>query len=212
MTERARGDDPAGARRVHVHRRLPGDLSDRVARLEHRLRVGVEVEMALRSVGVAPRDREHLLLLAEQPFHEAPPGRDVEDVVLVDPRRNEQQRHLVHPLGRRPVLDQLEYVGPQHHRAGRYRKISAHLELRHIDAGGEMRRARDIAQETPPASHQVGAADVDTLLQHRRFDQGKFVGASASSTLPAANRAWRSVRQSTPASEIRRSTVSHVAR
>jgi hypothetical protein len=35
------------------------------------------------------------------------------------------------------------------------------------------------------------------------FDHGKFVGASASSTLPAANRAWRSVRQSSPASEIR---------
>jgi hypothetical protein len=28
------------------------------------------------------------------------------------------------------------------------------------------------------------------------FDQGKFVGASASSKLLAANRAWRSVRQS----------------
>ena len=76
-------------------------------------------------------------------------------------------------LGRRPVLDQLEYVGPQHHRSGRYRKISTHLELRHIDAGGEMRRAGDIAQETPPASHQVGAAGVDALLQHRRVRPGE---------------------------------------
>jgi hypothetical protein len=44
------------------------------------------------------------------------------------------------------------------------------------------------------------------------LDQGKFVGAIASKRLPAANRAWRSARQSTSASEIRPSTVSPAAR
>ena len=39
------------------------------------------------------------------------------------------------------------------------------------------------------------------------FDHGKLVGASASSTLPAAKRAWRSARQSTSASAISPSTV-----
>ena len=40
------------------------------------------------------------------------------------------------------------------------------------------------------------------------FDHGKLVGASASSTVLAANRAWRSWRQSRSASEIRPSTAS----
>ncbi len=40
------------------------------------------------------------------------------------------------------------------------------------------------------------------------FDHGKLLGASASSTLPAAKRAWRSRCQSRPASEIRPSTAS----
>ena len=44
------------------------------------------------------------------------------------------------------------------------------------------------------------------------FDHGKFDGASASSTLPAAKRAWRSARQPTALSVISPSTVSSTAR
>ena len=75
MAQRARGDDAARARAADVDRRLPGDLGGSVARLEYRLRVGVEVEMALRDVRVAPRDNENLLLLVEQPLHHAPARR-----------------------------------------------------------------------------------------------------------------------------------------
>ncbi len=69
--------------------------------------------MPLGGVGVAPGDREHLLLLAEQPLHHAPPRRDIEDVELVDRRGDEQQRHVIDLVGDRPVLDQLEHVRPR---------------------------------------------------------------------------------------------------
>ena len=69
---------------------------------------------------------------------------------------------------RRPVVDQLEHVGSQHHGPGRDREIAAHVELRHVDAGRQVRRAADVAHEPPCASDEVRSAGVDALLQHRR--------------------------------------------
>ena len=43
------------------------------------------------------------------------------------------------------------------------------------------------------------------------FDQGKLVGANASVSIIAMNRAWRSWRQSKSASEINPSTASFAA-
>jgi hypothetical protein len=44
-----------------VRGRLARDVRDRLAGLEHGIGVRVEVEMGLRVVGIAPRDRENLL-------------------------------------------------------------------------------------------------------------------------------------------------------
>ena len=117
MAERARGDDPARARAVEVHGGLPGDRRDGVARLEDRGRVGVEVEVALLGVRVAPGDDEHLLALAHEPLDHAAPRREVEHVELVDRRRREQQRDLADLLRLRRVLDELEDLGAQDDRA-----------------------------------------------------------------------------------------------
>ena len=148
-----------------MHRRLAGDGGDRVARLEHCVGVGVQVEVALLGAGVAPGDREHLLALAHQPFDHAPPGREIEHVVLVDRRRREQQRDLAHRLGLGRVLDQLEHVGAQDDRARGHREVLADGELAGINGG---RQPREVAQEVPRASHQVQAALVDALLDHGR--------------------------------------------
>ena len=129
--------------------------------------------MSLRGVRIAPRDREDLLLLAEQPLGHAPSGRDVKDVVLVDRRRHEQQRHLIDLLGGRPVLDQLEHIGPQHHRSGRDGEISSDLELAHVDAGRQVRRARDVVEEATAAADEVGASCVDALLEHGGIGPGE---------------------------------------
>ncbi len=101
-----------------MNRLLLGDLGHRVARLEHRARVGVEVEVALLGARVAPGDQEHLLPGGDEVLDEAASGGDVEDVEAVDRRRHEQQRDLEHLLGARPIVDQLEDVGPQHDRPG----------------------------------------------------------------------------------------------
>jgi hypothetical protein len=73
----------------------------------------------------------------------------------------------VNLLGRRPVLDQLEHVGPQHHRPGRDGEITAHLELRHVNARGQMRWAGHVAREASAASDEVRSAGVDAFFEHR---------------------------------------------
>ena len=150
-----------------------GDRGDRVPRLGDRLRVGVEVEVTLFLLGVAPRDREHLLPLGDVVLDHAPPRRDVEHVELVDRRRDEQQRHLPHLIGRRLVMDQLEHVGPEHDRSGRGRDIDADLELARVDGRRQSRRRVQIVHEVPRAADQIAAAGVDDLLDHRRIGPGK---------------------------------------
>ena len=56
-------------------------------------------------VRVAVADREHRAAVLDGPLDEAAAGREVHDVVLVDPRRAGQQRDRVHLLGLRRVLD-----------------------------------------------------------------------------------------------------------
>jgi len=136
VADDAGADDPARAGSCEMDARLPRDRSDRVARLEHRLRVRVEIEVALLGARVAPGDHEHLLALLHEPLGHAAAGSEVEHVVLVDRRRREQQRHLTHPVGLRRVLDQLEDVGSQHDRAGSERQVLTDRELACVDRGG----------------------------------------------------------------------------
>ena len=162
--------------------------------------------MALLGVRVAPRDHEDLLALLDEPLDHAAAGREVEHVVLVDRRRDEQQRHA---RGPRSVC-------------GAY-WISSKTSVRSTTAPGVSARfsptanslvstvdgqAREVAHEVARAAHEVHAALVDALLDDGRVRPREVVGASASSTLPAAKRAWRSSRQSRSASVIRPSTVS----
>ena len=100
-------------------------------------------------------------------------------------------------LGRRLVLDQLEHFGAQDDRARRDREVPADLELARVDRRGQPRRGRESHGKSPGAADQIAATRVDRLLETSGFDHGKFVGASASSTFPAASRARRSARQST---------------
>jgi len=69
-------------------------------------------------------------------------GREVHRVVLIDRRRHDEQRHLADLRGLRPVLDQLEDLGAQHHRTGRDREIAAHFERRRVDHLRDRHRLR----------------------------------------------------------------------
>ena len=160
VAEHAGADDAAGAGAVEVDDAAPVMRRDGVARLEDGGGVGVEVEVPLLDVRVAPRDREDLLSLLDEPLDHAAAGREVEHVVLVDRRRGEQQRHLAHLLGLRRVLDELEDLGAQHDRARRDREVLADRELARVDG---RRQAREVAQEVARASDEVPAALVDGL-------------------------------------------------
>ena len=149
------------------------DLNDGLPRLDHRVGVGVEVEMALRLLGVAPGNDEDLLAGGDEVLDHAAAGRQVEDVVLVDRRRDEQQRHLAHLGRRRLVLDQLEDLGAQHHRAGGGGEVAADLEALGVDALRQLRRPRNVGGEAPRPAREVRPALVDCRAQHRRVRPGE---------------------------------------
>ena len=83
---------------------------------------------------------------------------------------------LVHLLGARPVMDQLEHLGPQYHRTGSDRRSppTSNLSRRRwpADAVGGSRRAGAVA-----AADQAGPAGVVLSLSMAGFDDGKLVGA-----------------------------------
>ena len=120
---------------------------------------------------VAPGEREHLLALAHQVLDHAALGREVDEVVLVDHRRHDQQRLLAHRrrLGRVP--DQLEQLGAQDDRAGRGRDVDADLERVAIDAGRQPRRRGHVAGEVAGAAYEVGAALLARRAQRNRVGQ-----------------------------------------
>ena len=162
------GDLTAGTGGRHVQRVRAADLLHHPARLDARARVGIQVEVRLLGVRVPPGEREHLHALRGEPLDDAAPGRKVPGVVLVDRRRDDHDRHLPHRVGRRRVLDQLEDLGPVHHRPWRHRDIHTHRELRGVDAGRDAGRRRHVPQQVPRSGKQVGAAVVDRHLERGR--------------------------------------------
>jgi hypothetical protein len=122
----------------------------------------------LERLGIAPGDHEHLLALGEQVLDEASPRGEVEDVELVDRRRDDEQRDLADLRAARLVVDELEDLVAQDHRAGSDRQVLADRERRRVDAGGQARRGREVADELARPARQSGASVVDEVLEHRR--------------------------------------------
>ena len=96
--ERRRQQRAAEAVAERVDLALAGRLLDRVERRERALlHVVVEVLVREALVGVDPRDHEHRVALVDRPLDERVLLAQVEDVELVDPRRDDQQRPLARP-------------------------------------------------------------------------------------------------------------------
>jgi hypothetical protein len=164
---------PPRAGRRQIDLGGPGDGGDCIACLRHGVGVSVEVEVTLGLVRVAPRDREHLLTLRDVMFDHAPAGREIEDVVLVDRRRDEQEGDFSYLHGRGLVMDELEHLGAQYDRPGRDRQVAAHLELAGVNRGRQPRRPREVVDQAPGAPHEVAPAGVDRLLEHRGVRPGE---------------------------------------
>ncbi|MNZ86523.1 hypothetical protein D3C78_1053440 [compost metagenome] len=87
----------------------------------------------------------------------------VEDVVLVDRRRHDQQRALVLGVAQRGVLDQLDQRVLVDHAAGSGGQVDPHLE------GGAVAVAQfpfvQVAEQMQHAAEQTGAAALDQMLE-----------------------------------------------
>ncbi len=96
------------------------------------LHIIVPGQVAHAGVRVAPRHDESPVPLLDRKPHQRVVGLQIEDVVLVDRRRHEQQRPRMHALGQRGVLDELEQIVFKHHLACGSCHVAAHLENRFI--------------------------------------------------------------------------------
>ena len=161
----------AGAEPLHDRRVGAGDGQGGVDGVEDRLPVGVEVPVAMSGVRVPPGDHEDLLAALDEVLDEAAARREVGDVELVDHRRDHEQRAGPHRRGLRRVLDQLEHLGAQYHRAGRDGQVAADLERVRSDHRRHPRRRREITDQVAQARDNVAAAGVDERLPRRGADQ-----------------------------------------
>ncbi len=142
-----------------------------VHRLDDRRAVGVEVPRGVPRVGVAPGDDVDLQAAAHQVLDHGALLGEVDDVVLVDRRRDDQQRDLLHLRSLRGVLDELEDVRAQHDLARGHRQVLADLERIRLDHRGHARSRREVAHQPSPALHEVAAAGVERALEHLGVDE-----------------------------------------
>ena len=153
---------------------LAGRLLDGVHRGQRALgEVVVEALARERLVRVDPRDDEHRVSLVHGPPDEGIALPQIEDVVLVDPRRNDEQRPPVHLLRGRRVLDQLEELVLEDHLAGGDRDVLAELEgvlVGHADAQLAA-AAPEVVEQVVQALQQVLAAARHRFAQHLRVGQ-----------------------------------------
>ena len=108
------------------------------------------------------------MALLDRPADERVIGAQVEDVVLVDPGRHDQQRALEHRLRRRGVLDELDEVVLEHDLARRDADVLTELErlhVGHLDVEAPL-AVLEVGQEVLQPVEQVLAVRFDRGAQH----------------------------------------------
>ncbi|MNQ83859.1 hypothetical protein D3C85_989610 [compost metagenome] len=127
--------------------------------------------LAMAGVRVAPAHHEHLQAVLQRVLDEALARRQIEDVVLVDLRRHDQQRPRVLLLAHRLVLDQLEQLVAVHHRTGGDRQVAADLEGLLAHLAGHAAVVQQVVEQVADALEQTDAAGVEQLLDRQRVEQ-----------------------------------------
>ena len=129
-------------------------------------------------VGIDPGDHEYGEALVDRILDEAVLGPQIEDVVLVDPGRNDQKRPLIHLLRARRVLQQLHQVVLIDHLARAERQIGAdleRLEVGHLDREPTF-APRQILEQVIEAVQQIGAATLQGGAQDLRIGRHEVAG------------------------------------
>src|SRR5258707_935664 len=136
--------------------------------LEH---VVIEALAGVAPVRVDPGDDEHGVPLAHRPADEGILLAKIEDVVLVDPRRDDEKRSFEDLFRARGILYELHQVVLEHHLAGRRGDVHAELEcllVGHADAA-----ALDVGEQIVQAADQILPARLQGLAQHLRVGQSE---------------------------------------
>ena len=174
VREHRREQRSAEAVAQRVHFLLAGGRLDRRQRCQRTFdHVVVESLLRVPRVRIHPGNHEHREALVEAPFHQRVLFPQVEDVVLVDPRRNDEQRPLMHLLRGGLVLDELHQIGLPDHLAGCGRDVDPQLESVRIGHGNTQLSAAplDVLQQIVQAFDQVLAAGRDGLAKHFRIGE-----------------------------------------
>ena len=97
------------------------------------LQVVLHAQVAVRGIGIAPRDHEHRVPLLHQITHHGVVRGQVQDVVLHDAGRHDQQGLGKHLVGGGRVLNQLDQVIAKDHLARCQRHLLANLKVQRLE-------------------------------------------------------------------------------
>ncbi len=154
---------------------LARDVFDQIKRRQRTFgQIVVETFVREFAVGIDPGHDKHRVPLLHRPAHEGIVFAQVEDVELVDPRRNDQQGRRMYLVGQRRILDQLHDVVLEHHLALARADVLAEPEclgVGHAHTQLAAVAARQIFQQVVQPLHQVLPARIDGFAQHFRIGQ-----------------------------------------
>jgi len=161
----------------------PCDLADDVARGERAVgHVILEGDGLHRSVRVLPADHEYREALLEQEADKTVLRLQVEDIELVDPRRNEQQRHGVGLRRHRRVMDELDEAVAIDDLAGSRGEVLARRER--CGVGHAEPALAKIVQKVAEPVGDAAAARLPCLAKRRGIGRQKRGGAYRVEELP----------------------------
>ena len=168
------GQRPAQAEADEVDPLGAGDLADHVHRRPRALdQIVVHRGACHRRVRVAVADREHGPPVLHRPLDEAALRRQVHHVVLVDPRRTAQQRDLVHVLGLRHVLQDLDQIVAVDHFGRGGGQVAADLERARVHLPRAAVVVQHVVDEVAPPVQQAAAPGVQRPFQDGRVGRRK---------------------------------------
>ena len=127
------------------------------------------------------------MTFTRRPAHERVFLAHVEDVKLVDPRRQDQERALVHDLRERRILHELHEVVLIDNFAWRNREIAADLEgvgVGHLHADLLAVAALQVLEQVVQSLHEVLSAGGDGLAQYFRVREHEVGGRQRVDVLP----------------------------
>ncbi len=160
-----------------VHLAAGQDGSHRIERGKGaEVQIVIHAQIAFVRARVFPRQHEHRVALIDQKLHQRVVRRQVEDVVLHDPRRHDEHRLGQHRGRGRAVLDEFHQAVAQHHFARGRRQLVAGAKLLHPGGRAFVEHALGIVEPVAQALRQIGAAAAQGALQHFGVGPEKVAG------------------------------------